>query len=104
MPKTKYILRWVLCTRRHLSCVFGNFMCRYVGQRSESVPTENIFCQQAFVHHKSEVTMNLLNAPLQELAEYEKVQEILRKNAGPVEVTGCAESQKLHLISGLAGV
>lgn len=60
-------------------------------------------CQQAFVHHKSEVTMNLLNAPLQELAEYEKVQEILRKNAGPVEVTGCAESQKLHLISGLAG-
>ena len=46
--------------------------------------------------------MNLLNAPLHELAEYEKVQELLHKNAGPVEVTGCAESQKLHFISGLA--
>lgn len=46
--------------------------------------------------------MNLLHAPLQELAEFEKVQEILCKNTGPVEIAGCVESQKLHFISGLS--
>ena len=47
--------------------------------------------------------MNLLNAPLRELAEFERVQDILRKNTGAVEITGCVESQKLHFISGLSG-
>ena len=46
--------------------------------------------------------MNLLNAPLRELAEFERVQDILRKNGGAVEITGCVESQKLHFISGLS--
>lgn len=45
--------------------------------------------------------MNILNAPLRELAEYEVIKEALCNHAGPVEVTGCAESQKLHLLSGL---
>lgn len=46
--------------------------------------------------------MELLNAPLRELAEYEKLERMLKETGGSVEVTGCVESQKLHLLSGLA--
>ena len=46
--------------------------------------------------------MQALLAPLRELAEYGQMQERLRKGTGPVALTGCVQSQKLHMIYGLA--
>jgi len=46
--------------------------------------------------------MQALLAPLRELAEYEQMQERLRKGTGPVALTGCVQSQKLHMIYGLS--
>ncbi len=46
--------------------------------------------------------MNALLAPLQELAEYEQMQEALRKGIGPIALTGCVDAQKLHMIYGLS--
>lgn len=46
--------------------------------------------------------MQALLAPLKELAEYGEMKEAMRKQAGPVSVTGCVDSQKLHMIYGLS--
>ena len=46
--------------------------------------------------------MQALLAPLKELAEFEQIGEAIRKNKGPVSVTGCVDSQKLHIIYGLS--
>mgnify|MGYP000866750236 CR=1 FL=1 len=50
--------------------------------------------------------MQALLAPLHELAEYEKIKELVRggpgQNREPVALTGCVESQKLHMIYGLS--
>ena len=46
--------------------------------------------------------MQALLAPLKELAEFEQMREAIRKNKGPVSVTGCVDSQKLHMIYGLS--
>ena len=46
--------------------------------------------------------MQALLAPLKELAEFEQIREAIRKNKGPVSVTGCVDSQKLHMIYGLS--
>ncbi len=46
--------------------------------------------------------MQALLAPLKELAEYDRVRETLRKGNGPVAITGCVDSQKLHMIYGLS--
>ncbi len=46
--------------------------------------------------------MQALLAPLMELAEFEQIGEAIRKNKGPVSVTGCVDSQKLHMIYGLS--
>ena len=46
--------------------------------------------------------MQALLAPLKELAEFEQMKEAIRKNKGPVSVTGCVDSQKLHMIYGLS--
>ena len=46
--------------------------------------------------------MQALLAPLKELAEFEQIKESIRKNKGPVSVTGCVDSQKLHMIYGLS--
>ena len=36
--------------------------------------------------------------PLTELAEFEQLQESLKKKKGPVQVSGCLDSQKVHLM------
>ncbi len=45
--------------------------------------------------------MELLHGPLRESAEYEEMQKTLNAQGGSIAVFGCAESQKLHLISAL---
>ncbi|MCM1120195.1 MAG: transcription-repair coupling factor [bacterium] len=46
--------------------------------------------------------MQALLAPLRELAEYEQVREDIRKGRTPVALSGCVDSQKLHMIYGLS--
>lgn len=51
--------------------------------------------------------MQALLAPLKELAEYDRMRESLRKDSGtpgggPIALTGCVDSQKLHMIYGLS--
>lgn len=46
--------------------------------------------------------MQALLAPLRELAGFDQMKERIQKNSGPVSVTGCVDSQKLHLIYGLS--
>ena len=45
--------------------------------------------------------MQALLAPLKELAEYDQMRECLRKTKGPIALTGCVDSQKLHMVYGL---
>ena len=45
--------------------------------------------------------MQALLAPLQELAEFSQIREAVRKN-NSVALTGCVDSQKLHMIYGLS--
>lgn len=45
--------------------------------------------------------MQALLTPLQELAEYGDIREAIRKGAGVTALTGCVDSQKLHMIYGL---
>ena len=45
--------------------------------------------------------MQALLAPLQELAEYGNIREAIRKGAGVTALSGCVDSQKLHMIYGL---
>ena len=45
--------------------------------------------------------MQALLAPLQELAEYGNIREAIRKGAGITALSGCVDSQKLHMIYGL---
>jgi len=46
--------------------------------------------------------MEALLAPLRELAEYAQVQEAIRKERAFVALSGCVDSQKLHMIYGLS--
>ncbi len=46
--------------------------------------------------------MQALKAPLYELAEYEEIRRLVCKEGQPVALTGCVESQKLHMIYGLS--
>ncbi len=46
--------------------------------------------------------MQALLSPLRELAEYDSLKETLRKGKGPIALTGCVDSQKLHMIYGLS--
>lgn len=46
--------------------------------------------------------MQALLAPLQELAEYGNIREAIRKGLGVTALTGCVDSQKLHMITGWA--
>ena len=45
--------------------------------------------------------MQALLAPLQELADYEQICSSLRKGEAQYSLTGCVDSQKLHIIYGL---
>lgn len=46
--------------------------------------------------------MQALLAPLHELAEYDEINNLLYKQNQPVALTGCMESQKLHILYGLS--
>ncbi len=46
--------------------------------------------------------MQALVAPFAELAEYEQVKEALKKGNTPISLSGCVESQKLHMIYSLS--
>ncbi|MDE6184790.1 MAG: transcription-repair coupling factor, partial [Lachnospiraceae bacterium] len=45
--------------------------------------------------------MRVLTAPLEELGEFIEIKESLRRDSASVALTGCMESQKLHMIYGL---
>ncbi|MDE7334002.1 MAG: transcription-repair coupling factor [Lachnospiraceae bacterium] len=45
--------------------------------------------------------MRALTAPLEELGEFEEIKKKIRKGNSCVSLTGCVESQKLHIIYGL---
>ncbi len=45
--------------------------------------------------------MRVLTAPLEELGEFEEIRKILQRQKACVSLTGCVESQKLHMIYGL---
>ena len=36
--------------------------------------------------------------PLPELAEYEEMNQALNRGKGPVQISGCMDSQKVHLM------
>ena len=42
--------------------------------------------------------------PLTELAEYEEIRKMAGKNTGILEISGCTESQKAHMMYGLSGL
>ena len=42
--------------------------------------------------------------PLQNLAEMETIQKEAKKNRGVLQISGCMESQKAHMIYGLSGL
>lgn len=46
--------------------------------------------------------MQALVAPFAELAEYEQVKEALKKGNTPISLSGCVESQKLHMLYSLS--
>ena len=45
--------------------------------------------------------MRALLAPLEELGEYEEIKKLLVKEQASVALSGCVDSQKLHMIYGL---
>ena len=45
--------------------------------------------------------MKTLLAPLQELGEYEEIKKLLGKERAAVTLSGCVDSEKLHMIYGL---
>lgn len=45
--------------------------------------------------------MRALLAPLEELGEYEEIKKMLVKESAMIALSGCADSQKLHMIYGL---
>jgi len=46
--------------------------------------------------------VELLLAPLREMGEYQEIKQIIKKPEKAVSLTGCVESQKLHMIYGLS--
>ena len=46
--------------------------------------------------------MNTLTAPLCEMADYEEARSRLKRKRGIIELNGCVDSQKLHIIYGLS--
>ena len=45
--------------------------------------------------------MRALLAPLEELGEYEEIKKLLSKDQAAVGLSGCVDSQKLHMVYGL---
>lgn len=48
--------------------------------------------------------MNTFLQPLQKLAEFEEIWNCLKENRGVLQISGCMESQKVHLMYGLSGL
>ncbi len=46
--------------------------------------------------------MNTLIKPLSELADFEKLRELLKKDKTCVSVSGCSDSQKIHMMEGIS--
>ena len=46
--------------------------------------------------------MQALLAPLKELAEYDEIRKNVRQGKGTIALSGCVDSQKLHMIYGLS--
>ena len=46
--------------------------------------------------------MQALLAPLKELAEYDEIRKSVRQGKGTIALSGCVDSQKLHMIYGLS--
>ena len=46
--------------------------------------------------------MRALLAPLQELGEYEEIKKVLGKDSAAVALSGCVDSEKLHMVYGLS--
>ncbi|MBE5869034.1 MAG: transcription-repair coupling factor [Lachnospiraceae bacterium] len=46
--------------------------------------------------------MEALLGPLRELAQYEEIRDIIKKHHGSASISGCVDSQKLHMIYGLS--
>ena len=46
--------------------------------------------------------MNTLLVPLKELGEYEAIRKALDKKGGKASISGCVDSQKLHMVFGLS--
>ena len=47
--------------------------------------------------------MRALTEPLEELADYRELKQRLQSQAGVIELTGCIDSQKLHMVHCLSG-
>ncbi len=47
--------------------------------------------------------MRVLTAPLEELGEFEEIKRKLQESMAHAALTGCVESQKLHMVYGLGG-
>ena len=45
--------------------------------------------------------MRALLAPLQELGEYDEIKKMLGKDTAAVALSGCVDSEKLHMVYGL---
>ena len=48
--------------------------------------------------------MKAFLTPLQGFAEFEQIKEKSKTNKGILQVSGCMESQKSHLMYGLSGI
>ena len=46
--------------------------------------------------------MNILTKPLEELADFDKIQDTLKKDAACVHISGCSDSQKIHISEGIS--
>ena len=45
--------------------------------------------------------MKALLAPLAELADYEEIRKNRTKENGMIQISGCVNTQKIHLLSGI---
>ncbi len=46
--------------------------------------------------------MNALTKPLCELADYDKIRDLLKKEKCTIGISGCSDSQKLHMVEGIS--
>ena len=61
-------------------------------------------CRQKITQYKKGMVtkMRTFTAPLHELGEFEEITKLLKKPQTAVALTGCVDSQKMHMIYGLS--